>query len=116
MSGHLQIPSISSQYSRVLTRQTKSVRQNRASKLRASNYDGSETEWESALTKTLLGKADEDSHMDALTGLECVADISPSGDELEIIWRRNVSGITVRASHSIYLNHSLSHATLTNQS
>jgi len=81
---------------RLLTRPTKSVRQNRASKLRASNYDGSEAEWEIALTKTLLGKADEDSQMDALTDLECIADISPSGDELEIIWRRKVSGITVR--------------------
>ena len=86
---------------RLLTRPTKSVRQNRAPKLRASNYDGSEAEWESALTKTLLGKADEDSQMDALTDLECIADIAPSGDALEIIWRRKVSGITVRAAHSI---------------
>lgn len=72
-----------------------SVQQSRLSKLRAGNYDGPKEEWQAALEKTLLGQYIEGAHGTSLSDLECVAGVA-SGSELNVIWRRDIKGITVR--------------------
>jgi len=80
-----------------------SVQHNRISKLRAANYDGSVGEWETALRTTLLGDSSDqsDETSEALAALECVSTVA-AGTTLNLVWRRNIKGITVRTLDATY--------------
>lgn len=70
------------------------VKQSKARKLRAANYQGTDREWEAVLQWTFLRKELEPEEAKLLQGVEAVASVE--GEELKITLRKNISGITQR--------------------
>ena len=72
------------------------VRQSRISKLRSKNSPIDETEWEHALSSVLLVPNDggKPTQSDTVRNLELNASVV--GDQLTVVIRRNISGITQR--------------------
>ncbi|KAF2421197.1 hypothetical protein EJ08DRAFT_653526 [Tothia fuscella] len=71
-----------------------SIKQSQVHKIRAQQYDGTK-EWEAALSNTLLLEKFTPDLESELKGLECAVNVTPE-KHLNIIWRRNISGITQR--------------------
>lgn len=77
-----------------------SVKQSSIRKLRASNYQGTDQEWETLLRHALLQEhpGPEDASADIINGVEIVATVSDGGKsgQLTLLIRKDISGITQR--------------------
>ncbi|KAF1982159.1 hypothetical protein K402DRAFT_424746 [Aulographum hederae CBS 113979] len=70
------------------------IKQDRSEGLRASNYQGADEEWGSALSHVLLQQQIDNQHAKNLSGLEIVASIADG--VINVTVRKNISGITQR--------------------
>jgi hypothetical protein len=75
------------------TDDTRAVRQNKLTKLRAKNYAGDDEEWAAILAVTLLRQRPEGNVVEALKGLEIVASLNE--DNLVVTFRKDIGGIMV---------------------
>jgi len=75
------------------TDDSRAVRQNTLTQLRAKNYAGDDEEWAAILAVTLLRQRPEDSGVKAAEGLEIVASLSE--DNLVVTFRKDIGGIMV---------------------
>jgi len=74
------------------------VKQTSAHKLRASTYHGDDQDWHALLAHCLLQTPIDTAAAKAFEGLEIVASIGDDEEApLNITFRKNISGITVRS-------------------
>lgn len=76
------------------------IRQSRISKLRDKRNQLSNDQWENVLHSTLLQRRFQGSEASTLEKLEVLANLS--GDQLSIIFRNNISGITQKLGEVVF--------------
>jgi hypothetical protein len=72
------------------------VKKSELQTLRSSSYKGSEEEWESIFTSSLLRRPIAKDHLAALDNLEFFAKVASDASNLELIWRHKARTTTVR--------------------